>query len=366
MKRYFHVPLVSNYLLLTILLALFYSGISHANSSGASKQNTRSLLSYEQIKWLDARVARDIPECGFIYQKVLIDGVKGKDIFACIDRLNSWLWSGEKYRGLKLSNQEINDFRLLDDYLGNRMMPYVLALPKTDQSQFVRKLALFRSENLSFIQSLINQGVSVTGVLLQEVNEAGGVWGSCSAYRIFLNKNIALYQNDKTLYEPMLEASGIYELPINVREELGTTKPYYKYRWEDMHHLADPTYNICPESIKRLARANPKLLNKRWRYDGATPLHLYLRGSFMQSSGDIQLVGTLITSVNVNMRSNDGNTPLHDFIVNTNPTNVANIKRVIKMMIARGANINLKNNQGITVKDLILKRKDLTGFINKN
>jgi hypothetical protein len=60
------------------------------------------------------------------------------------------------------------------------------------------------------------------------------------------------------------------------------------------------------------------------------------------------------------MRARDGNTPLHEFLINTNPTNVVNIKKVIKMMIARGADINLKNNKGITVKSLILKRKDLS------
>jgi hypothetical protein len=36
------------------------------------------------------------------------------------------------------------------------------------------------------------------------------------------------------------------------------------------------------------------------------------------------------------------------------------------MMIARGANINIKNNEGVTVKDLMLKNPDLSGLLSKS
>jgi hypothetical protein len=330
--------------------------MSHANNPVSSSQNKQGLLSNSQIKLLDNQAAKAVPECSFIYHKAPIGSVTGKIIFECIEKLNNWFWSYEHYKVAKLSNEKVTSFRLLDDYLGSRVIPYVLELHKSDQAQFLRRIALSYSENLSFMLSLIKQGVSVGGVLLQEVNDRGGMWVSCNAYKIFLNKNLALYQDNKRLYEPILESIRIYEPHPDASEMLGIQKPYYRYRWEDLHYL----YNICPESIERLVRAKPELLNKRQRYDGSTPLHLYLAGSFMQSPSDIQLVSTLATSVNINMRARDGNTPLHEFLINTNPTNVANIKKVIKMMIARGADINLKNNKGITVKSLILKRKDLS------
>lgn len=119
--------------------------------------------------------------------------------------------------------------------------------------------------------------------------------------------------------------------------------------------------NVCPEAIEKLARANPALLNKRQNYSGANPLHLYLSGLNV----DIELVNKLITSANINMKTNLGNTPLHEFLINHK--SLANInQQIIKMMIARGANINIKNNEGVTVKDLMLKNPDLSGLLSKS
>ena len=77
----------------------------------------------------------------------------------------------------------------------------------------------------------------------------------------------------------------------------------------------------------------------------------------MRKSSDIKVLNNLITPTNINMKDNDGDTPLHRFIGNKNTTNLAIKKKIAKMMISRGANINIKNNEGITVKDLMLKQK---------
>ena len=131
------------------------------------------------------------------------------------------------------------------------------------------------------------------------------------------------------------------------------------YRLEDIHHLADPNYTICPEVIEWLVRVNPELPNKRGDigYYGSTPLHLFLGSTYMRKSSDIKVLNNLITPTNINMKDNDGDTPLHRFIGNKNTTNLAIKKKIAKMMISRGANINIKNNEGITVKDLMLKQK---------
>lgn len=195
---------------------------------------------------------------------------------------------------------------------------------------------------------MINKGVPVKDVLLRQIGEGGTLWAPCEAYNLFLNQNIKLYKDNKTLYEPISDIDG--QKGINS-----------SYRWEDLHHLSDHTYNVCPEAIEKLARANPALLNKRQNYNGANPLHLYLSGLNV----DIELVNKLITSANINMKTNLGNTPLHEFLINHK--SLANInQQIIKMMIARGANINIKNNEGVTVKDLMLKNPDLSGLLSKS
>jgi hypothetical protein len=155
---------------------------------------------------------------------------------------------------------------------------------------------------------MINKGVPVKDVLLRQIGEGGTLWAPCEAYNLFLNQNIKLYKDNKTLYEPISDIDG--QKGINS-----------SYRWEDLHHLSDHTYNVCPEAIEKLARANPALLNKRQNYSGANPLHLYLSGLNV----DIELVNKLITSANINMKTNLGNTPLHEFLINHK--SLANINR---------------------------------------
>lgn len=342
-----------------ILLLLFHSGINYADT-GIYASKEKNFLNDKQVKLLDSQLDKSVPACRFIHQKTFTDSINGDIVFECIERWQAWFWSSNNYRILKIPDERINQFHVLDDYLGNRLIPYILGLPKTDQAKFLRKVALFHADNLTFIQTLMNHGVSVKEILLQNISEGGAYWASCDSYMIFLGKNITFYQDNKALYEPILEASLIYE-PVQNKSEI---RPLY--RWEDIHHLTDPTYNICPRVIDRLTQANPALLNKRQSYGGATPLYLYLSGTFMKSPHDIQLASKLITSVNINMKSNNGNTPLHAFLINTNPTNLSNKKKMIQIMIARGANINIKNNEGVTVKDLMLKNPDLSGLLSKS
>lgn len=351
MNKYSYLQLMAKYLWLVILLIPFYSDAAHVNSNESSIGGKKILLSNKQIRLLDVQTDKAVPECRFIYRKTPIDSIKRNAIYECVERFSYWFWSNGNYKILGFPNEKINNFHLIDDYLGNRIMPYLFGLSKTDQSKFLRKIALYYSENLIFIQAMMDHGVSVKEVLLQQMSEGGGggFWASCEAYMLILNKNISLYQDNNTLYEPIPDVN-----------EMRGIKP--SYRWEDLHHLANPTYNICPEVIEQLARANPELLNKRDGYEGATPLHLYLIGAFVKTSRDIQLASKLATPVNINMKTNDGDTPLHRFLINTNTTSVSNKKKIIKMMIARGADINIKNNEGITVKDMILKRTDLSEF----
>lgn len=340
------MQLIAKYLLIAVLLATFYPNTTHASG------DKNNFLSKEQIRLLDMRVSSSIPECRFLYTKSSSKSIKKETVYKCIERFNTWFWAEGNYKILEIPDEKINHFLLLDDYLGEKIVPYIRRLNKTDQAKLLRKIVAFHTEDLNFIQTMLNNGVSVKQVLLQQLGD-GGAWASCEAYTIFLNSNIALYQDDRTLYEPVPDMN-----------EAKIIAP--SYRWEDFHHLTNPTYNICPKVIDRLARANPELLNKKSRSDGLTPLHLYLSGAFMKNLRDMLLVEKLITPININMQSNKGDTPLHLLLTNTNIISMTNKRQVIKLMIKRGAKINIQNKKGITAKNLILKSKDLTEVLYSN
>ncbi|MFZ1344138.1 hypothetical protein [Thiothrix eikelboomii] len=336
----------------------------HAEERVKYLSGQKNILNNKQIRLLDTHAANALSACDFIYTGAPIGNIAGDMIYKCIESADHWFYSNG-YKNIGLSDKQIYDFHgqslnikmpsglpdeqlrkfhILDDYLGNKLLPYILAMSRIDQAKLLRKIAFFYSDNLVFIQTMINKGVSVKDVLLRQIGEGGALWAPCEAYHLFLKQNIKLYKDNKTLYEPIPDFDG--KKGINS-----------SYRWEDLHHLSDHTYNVCPEAIEKLARANSALLNKRQSYGGVTPLHLYLSGLDV----NIELVSKLLTSANINMKTSLGNTPLHEFLINNKGSTNIN-QQIIKMMIVRGANINIKNNKGVTVKDLILKHPGLSGF----
>lgn len=359
--------LVIKFSLIVLLLVFGFMKMVHAEAKLKYLSGQKNTLSNKQVRLLDAHATKALSECNFIYTRAPINTIAGDAIYKCIESADHW-FSSNGYKSLGLSDKQVYDFHgqslnikmpsglpdeqlrkfhILDDYLGNKLLPYILAMPRVDQARLLRKIAFFYSDNLVFIQAMINKGVSVKDVLLSQIGEGGTLWASCEAYHLFLNQNIKLYKDNKTLYEPIPDVDG--QKSINS-----------SYRWEDLHHLSDHTYNICPEAIEKLAQAKSALLNKRQNYGGGTPLHLYLSGLNINTA----LVNKLITPININMKTNLGNTPLHEFLINNKGS--ANInQQIIKMMIARGANINIKNSKGVTVKDLILNRPDLSGLISE-
>jgi hypothetical protein len=338
---------MAKYLLFVILLTFFYSGTSHADSSVPFNKIKKTLLTNKQINLLHEKAAKEVPECRFIYRKAPVGSIKKDEIYGCIESWDFWFLERGKYEVLGHLAEKTFLFNTLDNGLGNKVKPYILGLPKTDQAKLLRDILNSHSDDLIFIQSMIDHGISVEKVLLAEIGAGGAGWASCDSYMLLLNKNIALYQNDKTLYEPVPDAD----------EEMKGSMP--SYRLEDIHHLADPYYTVCPEAIEWLVRVNPELPNKKGDigYYGSTPLHLFLGRTYMRKSSDIKIINNLITPTNINMKTDYGDTPLHEFLTNKNLDSLENKKKIVKMMISRGANINIKNNEGITVKDLMLKQK---------
>lgn len=360
-------------ILVSVLLVWGCAGAVHSDekSSGYLSKQKR-VLTDKQIQSLDAHAAKELPECNFLYSKSPVGTVTGDVIYKCIDSAdNSWFGaSGHKSLGLSdeqlrnfhgqyytkspsgTSYSESSSFHVVDDYLGKKLLPYILAIPRQDQEKLFHEMTLFHFSNLAFIETLVEKGISPKYVLLSRVGDSSP-WASCEGYMFILDKNIGLYEDKKTLYEPVQH------------RDAGSTSSYSYYRWMDLFHLTDPANNICPEVIERLVRASPELLNKRDPLNMATPLNQFLAAS-ENSPRKMQVIKILTTPVNINLKNNAGDTPLHTFLKNENPdTNSSGDpdKQVVKWLIEQGANINLKDKQGISVKELLLKRPDLSGLL---
>ncbi len=367
MKKYLFIKFIVGFLSISVWLITGCVGISHAGEKSTNYLSSKkSFLTDKQIKSLDTHAAKTLPECGFVYSKESVGTVTDDAIYECIERADYWFWfEGYKVLGLfrhklddfhgqfynlkfsnGISNTQLSRFHILDDYLGKRLLPYISAISKLNQEKLLRKILIFYSDNLVFAKAMMDKGVSVRNVLLSQIGEGGQFWASCEAYMLFLNKNIEFYQSNNSLYEPIPD----------VDRGMGT-KP--SYRWEDLHHLTDTEMRTpCHDVIERLARANPELLNKKNNYDGATSLHYYVRGLYIKKSIDLKLLRVLTTSSNINMRANNGNTPLHDiFFGSADPT-----QEVIKALLALDANINIKNNKGNTPLHEFLARKLPEGY----
>jgi hypothetical protein len=188
-------------------------------------------------------------------------------------------------------------------------------------------------------------------VLLQNIGQGGGEVGSCSFYMPIFTKNITLYQNQKTLYTAIPKSNNPYWEDTS------------RFRWLDLHYLVDTTMRInrCYEIIKTLVKTNFTLLNKKHINDNGTPLHYFLRDLSIKSLSDIKIIKILTTKTNINMQTKYGNTPLHEFLMRNHKSNQD--KHIIKWLIEQGADIDIKNNQGLMVKELILENKDLSELL---
>lgn len=371
MKKYLFIKFMVGFLSISVWLITGCVGISHAGEKSTKYLSSKkNFLTDKQIKSLDTHAAKTLPECGFVYGKESVGTVTGDAIYQCIEGVSRWFgvagykilgFSYEqsadfhgKFYNLKhpsgISDIQLSRFHELDDYLGKRVLPYVLAIPKLDQEVLLRKILMFHSGNLVFIKTMMDKGVSVRNVLLSQIGEGGHAWASCESFLLILNKNIGLYKDKKTLNEPV---------PSYEKGE------HPSYRWKDIFHLTDFGYNICPEAIKRLVQANPdELLNKRLAMSEGNPLHNYLAGVDMSRPESVPLIKMLTTPINVNMKSKWSGTPLHGFLSNIATRASSQDKHMITWFIEQGANINLKNAEGVTVKDLILKsRPDLSGVL---
>jgi len=137
--------------------------------------------------------------------------------------------------------------------------------------------------------------------------------------------------------------------------------PVRKFNRYDLQILTDMTTSIlCPKAIDTLIDINPKLRNIRDE-SGITPLNYYLYDT-TSTNWSAGIAKKLMTKENINVRGLESDVPLYSLLHYDNKTRWD--KGLIKYAIKLGADINLKNQDGISVRDMILKRPDLRSVID--
>ncbi len=171
-----------------------------------------------------------------------------------------------------------------------------------------------------------------------------------------------MYKN-KNLDKPALDIQ--IHLTENGYEKEIHGKVYRKNVLLDLNH--DPAYAHCldsvllPKLIKLIIHINPHLRDIVDPRTGRTPLHYYLRYfrySVLQGKW-------LITKNNINKKDKRGWTPLHTLLMSHSLDHSAEFVAMVKALIDSGANIDIKNKDGLTARELILKRPDLIFLLKR-
>ena len=196
----------------------------------------------------------------------------------------------------------------------------------------------YTSKYSASVKQLIDAGSSTKEISLQHITNGHDI--ACETTVLILKANKSLYQN---------------EIPLN-------TKIYGQPRKEDLIYQSDTDNGraMCPEAIRLLISYNPELRNVQ--SERGTPLDLYLLDK-KHPDWDVEIAKSLITKKNINMQSNRIRaTPLHSLLYHHYNESSYDLE-IIVAALKLGADIDLKDTEGITVRDLIKKRADLVSLL---
>ena len=328
---------------------LIFVFVSFFLSSCASLKGSDPLLSNDKkTQFIEAN--KSISSCLFLQNKVFDGSINRNQIIDCISSSHTIDLNIQN----KSIDKETNKFKFLDDYLGTRLMPYILVLTKKEQADILKYIAISNADNFKFIRALVNRGIPTQDILLQTIND-GSENPLCEVTTFFLKKNIQFYKRDKWLNESKQQRIDFDK----------TLHPIY--RKSDLHYLTDTLIrsDTCFGAIELLVSTNPNLRDLVIdKYYNSTPLNLYMVGFIDRYKKDISIAKQLITQTNVNRRDNYGNTPLHSLLINGSSTR--RDPTLVRVFLQKGANIDIKNKNGITARELIIKRPDLKSLLKRD
>jgi ankyrin repeat protein len=324
-------------LTVVILLPLFISSCATTGVGVYNKNNRPSKITDRETVLVKQKV-RNLPECNFLAFD--ISRIKPGRITQCMDRVNILVDNFSEDLRNKYSN------RFLDLFLANELFPYLEKSSATELKQVLNHVAESSYPgNPKFIKWLIDKGVPTKDIVLVAPDSKE----SCQVNKLILEKNRELYLDDKYLN------SSLGRDHISPRNLL-------------FYLVANTNQTPCPDVIMILIAINPDLRNYQNDF-GSTPLHHYMESYRDGIFDSINLAKKLITPKNINIQNKLGQTPLHMYLVNKmyvqihDPLRMRDIN-MIKTMLQSGANIEIKDNRGISIKEIMKASPQLAKLIH--
>ncbi len=305
--------------LITILTLLFFSLATHAQDNEeleiqADGSSYDVILNELEFK---AEVERNYPECGMFldnYPKPLEQG---------------------KLRECLIEN------RVLTPTIVAKILAHQPPVSKEfiDEALEIVLISTMSTPHIKAIKKLINAGAS-TEKFNAEIHSGNDI--ACEVVSVVIKKNKEFYKDEKLL---SIKRDG------------------YHSRWLDLHYLTNTVteYNLCNKAATLLVGINPKLINYQKEDDKSTPLHNYLY-DVNYSHWEMGVAKLLMSKENINLQTKWGDTALH-YLLLYNKESTAKLIELLKNALSLGADLTLKNEEGITVKELIMKQPDLVSVL---
>jgi len=323
--------------LTVILLFLSISSCATTGVGVYNKNNRPSKLTDRETVLVKQKV-HNLPECNFLSFE--INRIKPSRITQCLDRVNILVDNFSEDLRNKYKN------RFLDLFLANELFPYLEKSSATELKQVLNHVAKSSYPgNPKFIKWLIGKRVPTKDIVLVSLDSKE----SCQVNKLILEKNRELYLDNKYL-NSSLGPDHIY--PRNLLFYL----------------VANTNQTPCPDVIRMLITINPDLRNYQNNY-GDTPLHYYMESYRDGIFDSMSLLKKLITPINIDRQNNLGQTPLHKYLVNKKyvqqnaPLGIKAIN-FIKIMLQSGANIGIKDNKGISIKEIMKASPQLARLVH--
>lgn len=342
---------------IVILFFMLFSQSCSMNKAGEPAQPAT-----KEFRLVDKWVKKNLESCSILFFPEKNNKGKVYKIMRCISDFSiskSYPSDFSKTIKNKISSQRI------DSYLPQKISFYI-AKQKLSNSQLTTLLQFVANapygENAGLIKLFIQKGADTQNITVQR-NLTSSDESTCKSSLAIVKKNAELYKN-KNLDKPALD------IHIHLTKDGYKKKIHGKiYRKNVLLHLHnDPAaYVHCRDPvlldklIKTIIHINPHLRNAVDSTTGRTPLHYYLRyfpDSVLQGKW-------LITKNNINKKDKRGWTPLHTLLISQSLNHSAEFVAMIKVLIDTGTNVDIRSKDGLTARELILKRSDLKSLLLK-
>lgn len=212
-----------------------------------------------------------------------------------------------------------DDFNKRDD-LVNYITDRVMLLDIRDEllSKMVEKTANGAANYIEIIKQLVNKGASTNNVFAGLISEHN--FSACETTEFIIENNKGFNKKD-----------------------------IFSMTWEGGNKI------VCVNAVEKFLTFNPESINLSDN-QGDTALHLLLLD--ISTNVHTKLALQLMSKTNVNMQNNRGNTALHGLILYNYRNGSDRLKlyhEVFNKFVQLGGDLDLKNNEGITIRELLVK-----------